>query len=255
MQNFITSFITGILSVIVFSLVPMLLFSLGVPASVANAIAWILLLEVVLKSILLKVVPPFVAEITSLSAQKLNLDRQLFDYYCSELEAIGFQELVDYTSPNVKGMARLYCHREHNCYAEVGLLSGFSAYCSLVCGFERGWFFAATTNNPSTNIKAISFAFLSLPKTVCKIFNEEPRMLLKSFLSWQEKIKHNLSVEIIAITDEQMYFAWERAKRQQQRRRLMRKSITVCLIKLLLFHLNPKSEWLGDYQQISARSM
>lgn len=250
MQKFFTSFISGIIAIFFLHSTQYFWMMLGLPSFLAAAIAWILVIEIITKLMLLKAVPPFVVNQTSLEAHShLNLDTELFDYYCSELEAIGFEKLTDYTSPSIKGMARLFYYPQHNCYAEVGMLAGFSAICSIVSGFEQDWFFAATNNNMSTNMKAISHVFLSLPRIMHKTFNEEPRILFNSFLSWQSEIKQNLSVEVIAVTDEEMYFAWERGRRKIQRQRLSRKSVIVSLIKMLLFSLNPKSEWMGDYKK------
>ncbi|MEM7593508.1 MAG: hypothetical protein AAF383_18675 [Cyanobacteria bacterium P01_A01_bin.83] len=109
----------------------------------AIVITWILFIEIVVKILLFQAVPPLVINKTNLENHThLDLDIDLFNCYCSELKRIGFKKLVDYTSPSIKGMARLFYYSEYNCYAEVGMLAGTSSYCSIVSGFEQGWFFA-----------------------------------------------------------------------------------------------------------------
>ncbi|MEO0836446.1 MAG: hypothetical protein AAFY16_10790 [Cyanobacteria bacterium J06642_3] len=221
---------------------------MGIP--LVTLITWILFIEVVVKILLFKAVPSLIINKTNLEEHThLNIDIDLFNCNCSEINRIGFKKLVDYTSPSIKGMARLFYYPEYNCYAEVGMLAGTSSFCSIVSGFEQDWFFAATNNNSSTSNKAIAYAFLCLPRIMCKIFNEEPKLLFDSFLDWRSEVKNKLAVEIIAIADEEMYFTWESKKRKMQRQKLMHKSIVISLIKILLFSLNPKSEWMGDYSR------
>jgi len=252
MKNFLTSFVYGIIGIFLINSLAPIIIEVGLPIYWTFIAAFILFSEIVVKLLLLQAVPDFIVSQTTLEEHShLNLDTNLFNHYCQDLKAIGFEKLTDYTSPSIKGMARLFHHPEHDCYAEVGLLEGYPAFCSIVGGFEQNWFFAATNNNPSTNMKAISYAFLSLPRIMYKVFNEEPKLLLKSFLSWQSEIKSKLALETIAIADEKLYFTWEKNKREMQRQRLMRKSIVVSLIKMFLFSLHPKSEWMGDYLKYS----
>ena len=252
MQKFLTSFITGIIAIFLLNNIKLIFIAFGLPIFWTNILGLILLLEVVAKCLLFKAVPPFVVQKTNLDAHRhLNLDLDRFHAYCGNLEAIGFKKITDYTSPAIQGMARLFYFPQDNCYAEVGMLAGNPVFCSIVSGLERGWFVAATNNNPSTSIKAISCVFLGLPHTIYKIFDEEPKQLLESFLAWQSEIKHGLKVETIAIADPEMYFTWEANKRTKQRQRLMSKSIIVSLVKMFLFSLQPKSEWLGEYPKYS----
>lgn len=58
-----------------------------------------------------------------------------------------------------------------------------------------------------------------------------------------------MNVSIIRDMRAENYFEKERQKRLQQRKSLIRKSITWALLEMLLFYLNPKSEWLGDYSK------
>ena len=86
---------------------------------------------------------------------------------------------------------------------------------------------------------------------MCKIFNEEPKPLFASFLIWQSEVKNSLAVKEIKIADAKMYFTWERNKRKMQHQQLMKKSIIISLIKMFLFTINPKSEWMGAYPKSS----
>ena len=252
MQKFSSSFVVVIVAILFLNSIRMILAGLDLPVLVIDAIAWILLLETVTKFLLLQVVPPFTANKTYLKAHShLNLDIQKFHNYSNLLQEIGFKKLTDYTCPSIRGMACLFYYPQHNCYAEVGMLEGHSAFCSIVGGFENDWFFAVTNHNPSINLKAISYVFLTLPRTMCKIFDEEPKLLFESFLNWQSEVKSKLAVETIAIADEEMYFTWERNKRKMQRQRLMRRSIVLSLIRMFLFSLNPKTEWMGNYPKYS----
>ncbi len=246
------SFIVTLVAIFFFNTIKLVLTGLGLPVSLSIAVSvivvlFILFAEIVLKFLFLETITPFKPSETSLEDYKhLDLDLDKFNFYCNDLEKIGFKKLTDYTCPPMKGMARLFYYPEHNCYAEVGLLEGFSAFFSIVGGFERNWFFAATNNDQAVNLRAISYVFLSLPRTILKNFKEEPEALFSSFLTWQSEMKNKLAVEEIKITDAEMYFTWERNRKKIQRQRLMRKSMIISLIKMFLFTLNPKSEWLGD---------
>lgn len=248
MQKFLTSFIVGIIAIFLLNNINFIFINLGLPIHFTSVVVLILFTEVSVKFLLLKAVPPYVSNKSNLEDYShLNVDIDKFNNYCGDLETIGFEKLTDYSIPNAKGIARLFYYSDYNCYAEVCMLEGASVFCSIVSGFEENWFFAATNHNPSVNLKAISYVFLSLPRTMYKIFNEEPKLLFESFLHWQSEVKNKLVVETIAISDEEMYFTWERNKRKMQRQRLMRKSIIISLIKMFLFSLNPKSYWMGDY--------
>lgn len=252
MQKFLTSLIIGVLAVFFLNGINLIFVSLELPIYLASILPLILLPEVLLKLLLFQAVPPYTSNKTTLeNCSHFNVDIDKFKNYCSDLETVGFEKLIDYGVPNSKGMARLFYYPEYNCYAEVAMVEGTSVFCSIVSGFEENWFFAATNHNSSVNLRAISYVFLSLPRTMCKIFNEEPKALFESFLHWQSEVQNKLSVETIAIAGEEMYFAWERNKREMQRQRLMRKSIIISLIKMFLFSLNPKSEWMGDYPKYS----
>ncbi len=229
------------LTIIVLGLIPIVI-----------TLSLVLFLEIVVKFLLLREINLFSPSETTLEDHEhLDLDLEKFHFYCNDLEAMGFKELIDYTCPPMKGMARLFCYPMHNCYAEVGALDGFSASCSIVGRFERNWFFTATNYNGDVNLRAISYAFLCLPQNISKFFDEEPKALFESFLVWKSEIKDKLAIEENKITDAEMYFSWIRYTREMQRQRLLRKSIIISLREMHLFTLNPKSEWLGDYPKSS----
>ena len=102
-------------------------------------------------------------------------------------------------------------------------------------------------------MKAISYAFLRSPKDVYKYLVEEPEFLFNTFLTWNQEILEVLKVNAIAENTSTAYFDLSNQRRVKQKKTLMRKSITWCLIEMLLFLRNPKSEWLGDYKKILSK--
>ncbi|MEL6929975.1 MAG: hypothetical protein AAFO95_15230, partial [Cyanobacteria bacterium J06600_6] len=68
MRKFFTSFISGIIAIFFLHSTQYFWMMLGLPSFLAAAIAWILVLEIITKLMLLKAVPPFVVNQTSLEA-------------------------------------------------------------------------------------------------------------------------------------------------------------------------------------------
>lgn len=155
--------------------------------------------------------------------------------YTSELEQLGFIHLIDYTSPSIQDMARLFAHPQKYYFAEVGQLSSLPMFCSISCRLEQHWLLAVTKNS-ATKLDPIWYAFLRQPRALVKrIENAPASVLLESLAEWQQQISIDLKVKIISDITVEAYFESQRQQRMQKRKLLIRKSITWGLIETLYF--------------------
>ena len=53
----------------------------------------------------------------------------ILNYYDSEFKILGFIKLSDYTAPSIPGVAKLFAHPEHYCFAEVTFLENTPVFC------------------------------------------------------------------------------------------------------------------------------
>lgn len=231
----------------------------GIPILLVRLIVlvlpFILWFEVVLKIIFLKIIHPL--QFTEI---EINPDTDIADsdvvqlnYYDSELKRLGFVKLTDFTAPSLSGVARLFAHPQHNCFAEISFLKDNPPGCSLVAAYTEGWTLGISNHQLSPSINAITYAFMRLARGIDLRFAEKPNFLLTTFLTWNEEIINRLKVDRLKDISAEAYFALNNERRAKQRKSLRRKSIIWCLIEMWLFSKNPKSEWLGNYDKIKSK--
>ena len=217
----------------------------------------ILLLEILLKKIMVGAVKPpeFTVIEVNFNDSLDNVDTVKLKYYDSELNKLGFNKIVDYAINEMVGTTRLYHHPEHNCFAEVGFAKDIPVFCSIIAAYEARWSLIITNGQLPRNTSAIMFAFLSLSRDIYKRLSEEPIFLFETFLVWNQEISKTLEVSILEEKTADFYFELNRKRRNQQKNSLMKKSISLCLIKMWMFIKKPKSEWLGDYRKLKPKQI
>lgn len=234
-----------------FMLISLILTKIGLPVSIVRSIMivlpQILGLEIVVKLLfILFAFRPlkFIPTQTNLWHQ---LDQDALTGYTSELEQLGFNQLIDYTIPGMNGMARLFAHPKEFCFAEVFQVNALPMCCSISSNLSNNWQLGVT--NLSTN-SPISFAFLTQPQRLVKIINNtSANLLFRSMLDWREEVSSNLGVEVIQDISTDIYFEQQRRNRKETKRLMYRRSITWGVMKMFWFSFNPKFEWLGDYSK------
>ncbi|MDJ0703880.1 MAG: hypothetical protein QNJ46_11425 [Leptolyngbyaceae cyanobacterium MO_188.B28] len=241
------------------SLIHLTLTSIGFPAPLIQLILFalplILLLEVVVKLLLFQMGITPVKFVSTQPESWPNLDKDELIRYTFELEQLGFAQLTDFTGiSSSQGMSRLFSHPQKFCLAEVGQVDNFPMFCSIFCYLEEDWFLAVTNMFPKPSLSAISYAFLRRPRNLHKQFeNASVNSLLQSLLVWREEVMNDLDLRLIQDVKAETYFEKQRNDRIAQRRSLLRKSITLTLLEVLWFYLNPRSEWLGDYSKLKVK--
>lgn len=211
----------------------------------------ILFLEVVIKIIFLKILRPvqFTAIEINPNTDIADADVVQLNYYDAELKRLGFVKLADYTAPSIAGVARLFAHPKHNCFAEVGFLKDTPVFCSLIAAYTQDWALVISNQQLSSSTN-IAYAFLRLPRELVMRFFEKPAFLLNTFLAWDREITEALKINIIKDITVATYFTLNNQRLAKQRKSLIRKSIIWGLIETWLFSKNPRLEYLGDYKKI-----
>ncbi|MBE9041403.1 hypothetical protein IQ235_11480 [Oscillatoriales cyanobacterium LEGE 11467] len=235
-----------------------ILTKIDVPASIAlrilSILPLIILLEVFAKFLFLETAMPPLKFVATRAESWSFLNRDELNRYTSELEQLGFIQLTDYTSPSIQGMARLFAHPQKFCFAEVGQTSNSPMLCSISCSLEMRWSLAVTNISSSSYVSAISYAFLRQPRNLVKqMGNASVNLLLQSLIDGRDRASNDLGLELIRDIKTETYFEKERSKRMEQRRSMLRKSITWGVLEMLWFSLRPKSEWLGDYSKFTVK--
>jgi hypothetical protein len=151
-------------------------------------------------------------------------------------------------------MARLFAHPQKCYFAEVGQINGSPMFCRISCRLEQHWSLTVANNPASNKLNPVWYAFLRQPHALVKRIKNAPiSVLLESLTEWHQQVSTDLKAKIISDVTAEVYFENQRQKRMQQRKSLIRKSIILGLIEMMLFSLNPKSEWLGGYAKLKQK--
>jgi hypothetical protein len=242
-------------SPVLFILINLILTGIGLPFPIVHLILMILpqilLLEIVIKLLFILLVFPPLRFIPTQADLWPQIDRYALTGYTSELEQLGFTQVIDYALPGTNGMARLFAHPQNFCFAEVFQVNNLPMRCSISSRLSNNWQLGVV--NLSTH-SAISVAFLQQPRKLVRLIdNASGNLLLRSILDWREEVSSELGVELIRDISGDTYFEQQRRNRTETKRLMYGKSITWGLMKMLWFSLNPKSEWLGDYSKFRVR--
>ncbi len=127
-------------------------------------------------------------------------------------------------------------------------------FCSVSCQLEQQWSLAVSNLAYTSKPSAISYAFLRAPRNLSqRIEHVNAELLFRSLLEWRERACYDLNLASLEDVSVESYFDIQCRKRLAQRRNMLRKSITWGLIEMLLFTINPKSDWQGDYSKFKVR--
>jgi len=255
---FVLTFAGSLLSNSIFSLVYSTLIEQGIPPLLIELFFFLLFLifflEIVVRFLIWQALPPLQFVSTQPEDHESYLNQGKLASYTNELQALGFVHLMDYTSPTLEGIARLLGHPQQLCFAEVSQVKNSTMFCSLSSPLEENWILAVSNLSFQTTSSALMYAFFSRPRTLIQYLEDaSPNFLFPVLLSWREEVSQELGVEPLSEITPEFYLEQERKKRIEIRQSLLRQSIILKLLKALQFLLNPKSEWLGEYQKIKSQ--
>lgn len=192
-----------------------------------------------------------------------QLDINSLQRYTDALESAGFVQLIDFTivSEN-RCFARLFVHPQHYCWAEVSQIFFKSKKpmpigASIMSSLEPDWSLSTTDKKVSSFLFGIMHMWRQ-PRT---LWISKPGIssskLLQTHLQRLGKIVSTLNLEVTELTDTSpdFYFALEREARIKRKQALQRKNIIVGVVEALLFAVNPKQEWMGEYGDAVATKM
>ncbi len=215
----------------------------------------IVLFEVVAKLLFMIAIPDrYRHEPTQLETVP-SIDSDSLNAYTRSLEALGFTKLGDYKGiESSSDVSRLFTHAEYHCFAEVSELIGqLPMNCLIVSALEQNWRLV-TTDRQKSLTSATAYAFFRQPH-VLSVYESgaEPQQLLRSHLALRQQMMTDLHLQILPDLSAQAFLDLIQRDRTQQKQRLWRKSVLFGLVEMLLFSLNPKDEWLGEYADLAAR--
>lgn len=216
---------------------------------------FIVFLEVITKLLLMRSIPDkLVFEPIQLEALP-HVDIEALNAYTRNLEALGFTKLYDsQLAGSVSCVTRLFSHLEHRCFADVSQLVGqMPMSCSVISTLEQDWTLS-TTDRSTDQISATAYAFLRQPRSL-GVYKPgaETQQLLQSHLTFRQQMTADLHLQVLPDVSLEAFLEIGQRGRTGQKQALWRKSILLGLVERLLFSLNPKTEWLGEYADLAAR--
>ena len=181
-------------------------------------------------------------------------DRAALTQNTAAFKQLGFVQLQDFTTPAIKGGARLMAHPQLHCFVEIGQVQRLPMFCTLGGVLERHWDLNVTNTPAKGKLDAISYAFLRHPQVLTKRFpGAAPEELLQAFLDWRQQVTAELNIQPVPFSTAEDYFAMMQRRQRSRQQALWRKSIIWGLVEAVAFCLNPRSEWLGNYAKAKQR--
>lgn len=193
-----------------------------------------------------------------------QLDVKSLQQYTNALESAGFAKFIDFTVISGKqksGFARLFFHPKHYCWAEVNqiVLSGrlMPVAVTIISTLEPDWSLSTTDRKTSGFLLGLIY-LLGHPRSLW--INQPsvtPSKLLQIHLQRLRQIANTLTLEVTELSDASpdAYFDFKRRERIKRKQALQRKNMIFGIAEVLLFAMNPKQEWMGEYRDAVATKM
>ncbi|PSB06265.1 hypothetical protein C7B69_24400 [filamentous cyanobacterium Phorm 46] len=190
-----------------------------------------------------------------------QLDVKSLQHYTNALESAGFAKFIDFTmvySKQKPGFARLFFHPQHYCWAEINqtFLSGrlMPVAATIISTLEPDWSLSTTDRKTSGFLLGLIY-LLGHPRSLW--INQPsvtPSKLLQIHLQRLRQIANTLTLEVTELSDASpdAYFDFQRRERIKRKQALQRKNMIVGIAEVLISAVNPKREWMGDYQKAVA---
>ncbi len=212
-----------------------------------------------IKHQLVEAIPQSIEYLPARIVRSSPLDRDSIRRYTTALKRLGFVPVKDFklapeSGGNAEDFARLFCHPQHYCYAQVfqSCPSGGQpspVHCSILSYFKHDWSLATTQQKQN----GLTFMFHQ-PK-ICWVYyaNALPAELLSAHLERRQAMATALKIDVSEEMSWDFYDRQEQHAMAMRRQILKRRNIIFMLFRATWFELRPLSEWLGDYRKIAAQ--
>lgn len=211
-----------------------------------------------LKSKLLANLPEDASFPNALPEQFTALDKTRLQQMTSELEALGFKQLLDYTmvsnmATQIPGFGRLMVNESQNCYAEINQVfparkKPVPLAPSFMTRFSDGWQLSTGPRQPNGGNW-----ILRLPRS---LWVSKPGMDIPSL--WQlhqqrcSELRNELGVSIVPARGAEEYFRGVVENMRVRRASVKRKWVPVILFEFYSFSFHKRYEWKGEWPKIVA---
>ncbi|WP_204103674.1 MULTISPECIES: hypothetical protein [Spirulina sp. CCY15215] len=236
-------------SLIVPSLVGMLSNVTALPSSLIEPLLFIILLFEILFRFLDFLAFPSLKFIPTNPESCNFLDREQMDSYTIDLERLGFMQLMDYSWSSNQAFSRFLVHPQQYCFAEIVQLKNKPVFYTIDSHLTQNWLLSIITHKPSSASYVLALTPRHLIKYVISIENSSPSFLFQSLLQWRKQVMSDLKIDLVENLTIEYHLEGQHQIRKEQKRALLKRSVIVARIKMLIFSLNPKTEWLGDYEK------
>lgn len=192
-----------------------------------------------------------------------QLDINSLQEYTDALESAGFVQVIDFTIVSEsRCFVRLFVHPQHYCWAEVGQIflksqKPMPIAASITNALEPNWSLSTTDRKVNGFLFGISYIWRH-PRTLwISKPGVTPSKLLQTHLHRRGQIVSTMNIKVTELTDTSLdaYFTFQREERIKRKQALQRKNTIVGAIEALLFAVNPKQEWMGEYGDVAATKM
>jgi hypothetical protein len=186
-----------------------------------------------------------------------DLDTDELDRLTEAFEALGFEQVMDYTVRTEievfpKGFGRLLVNQEEGCYAEINQVftpAGVAVplRCMIATHMDDGWSLTTTNRAPSKEgylMRRPRAPWRSLPE-------EDPEDLLTHHRKMRKKMLKALDIEPVKELSCSAYFAREKVANRERKDAVRGRWSAGILIEFFFFASNPKYEWLGAYAALA----
>lgn len=176
-----------------------------------------------------------------------------------DLEALGFVNIMDYSTVQKSGFARCFSHPEQYCYAEISEIfkptgESYSRQVVMMSDLEDNW--QLGTINREVSIKdSLPYGLWRNPKTVRTYHPNLPlEDLLQAHLQMRQKMLGDLGVTLKTDTSWENYVKKEQEGTIYRKNSLKNKILLLAMLEVTQFEKYPKSEWLGDYAKYATKT-
>ncbi|BAZ49090.1 hypothetical protein NIES4103_17010 [Nostoc sp. NIES-4103] len=180
-----------------------------------------------------------------------QLDLSWLQQQTTNLESLGFVQLMDYNVDSGNGFARCFAHPQEYCFAEIGQIfqkngEAIAINSSIFSLLEQDWIVAVINREVNQN-DAIPYMWRHSKHVRTFDPNIHLNELLQNHLSFRQQILNDLGINLATDVSWQTYKNIERQATILRKQSFRRKNLLLAMLEATLFEIKPKSEWLGDY--------
>lgn len=180
-----------------------------------------------------------------------QLDLSWLQQQTTNLESLGFVQLMDYNVDSGHGFARCFAHPQQYCFAEIGQIfqkngEAIAINNSIFSLLEQDWIVAVINREVNQN-DAIPYIWRHSKHVRTFDPNIDLNELLQNHLNFRNQIITNLGIKVATDVSWQTYKNIEQQATIFRKQSFRRKNLLLAMSEATLFELKPKSEWLGDY--------